>query len=180
MPRSRKQSSREEAIARLESLSMPEPNSGCWLWMASTYRGGYGQASYRGKQYRAPRLSYLLFVGEIPAGLVVRHKCDNPPCINPDHLELGTDKDNSEDRVKRGRTPKGSKNPGAKLSYDQVVAIRSDSRPYKRIAADYGVSAATVCMVKQRKHWAHVPERVNANGDCPMFVPLRKPKEEAA
>lgn len=89
---------------RLLSFISIDDISGCWNWTGSTSRG-YGQLSKGWKKapYKAHRLSYELFVGAIPDGLVIRHKCDNPRCANPSHLEIGTQQDNVTDRVVRGR-----------------------------------------------------------------------------
>jgi hypothetical protein len=77
--------------------------SECWLWLAATNPCGYGTFRYYGRSHTAHRVAYLEMVGPVPAGLEVRHKCDNPPCVNPEHLEVGTHKDNMQDKVKRGR-----------------------------------------------------------------------------
>lgn len=79
--------------------------SGCWEWKGATDGHGYGQISRGAEQspYKAYRLSYEMFHGPIPEGLLVRHKCDNPICVNPDHLEVGTQKDNMQDASRRGR-----------------------------------------------------------------------------
>lgn len=76
---------------------------GCWVWKGTKNRKGYGQISVDGRHERTHRVAYRLTYGEIPEGMVVRHRCDNPPCINPDHLEVGTSADNSRDMVERGR-----------------------------------------------------------------------------
>lgn len=85
---------------------MPEPNSGCWLWMRSYDEDGYGQVHHNGKRYRTHRLAWELYRGEIPNGLLVLHKCDVTACVNPDHLFLGTVQDNATDRVRKGRRRK--------------------------------------------------------------------------
>ena len=95
--------------------------SGCWEWQGYIRKDGYGECDPRflgledfgaertNGQWRAlvHRVFYTIHVGPIPDGLIVRHKCDNPPCVNPDHLELGTRTDNAQDRVERGRTRLG-------------------------------------------------------------------------
>lgn len=84
----------------------PEPNTGCLIWMHALGGKGYGRFFFNGKIKLAHRMSYELFKGEIPDGLMVRHICHNPVCFNPDHLLIGTAKDNSQDMVRAGRHPK--------------------------------------------------------------------------
>ncbi len=83
----------------------------CWLWTGSKVGIGYGKTHYEGKYWRAHRLSWKFTFGEIPDGLCVLHKCDNPACVRPDHLFLGTFDDNNKDMAKKGRSVKGDKNP---------------------------------------------------------------------
>ena len=94
---------KQELLKRLLERSIPEPNSGCWLWLASVVPGGYGQMWNGDKNVRAPRLSYLLHKGDFDPSLIVMHKCDNPFCINPDHLTVGSYSDNMVDMVNKGR-----------------------------------------------------------------------------
>lgn len=77
--------------------------SGCWQWKGSSNKDGYGTTRYMGKSIMAHRLSFLLHGGEIPDGMCVLHSCDNPPCVNPDHLFLGTHQDNMDDMARKGR-----------------------------------------------------------------------------
>ena len=93
---------REELKKRIMDHSVPEPNTGCWLWTMSTDRDGYGSTKLGQKSWRANRLSYFLFKGEMGDRLVC-HKCDTPQCVNPDHLYLGTNRDNNIDAVIRRR-----------------------------------------------------------------------------
>ncbi len=78
-------------------------NNGCWEWNAGCFSDGYGAFSYQRKTQKAHRISYLLFVGMIPKGKMVLHRCDNPPCVNPAHLFIGTAKDNAHDAIQKGR-----------------------------------------------------------------------------
>ena len=89
-------------IERFLKNVSPEPNSGCWLWAGSLHNGGYGAFSAFGES-RANRVSYRLYKGDIPPGMFVMHKCDNPPCVNPDHLEIGTPRDNVRDMIAKNR-----------------------------------------------------------------------------
>lgn len=97
----------------------------CWLWMAHTNRG-YGQFRVGLKQCKAHRVAYELWVGPIPDGLLIRHKCDTPRCVNPAHLEIGTPKENSNDMVQRGRSykVKGTAHPHSKLTEEDIVEIK--------------------------------------------------------
>jgi len=95
---------RKSVEKRLLDGCVPEPNTGCWLWTKSIKHFGYGAIGIGGGWVEfTHRASYIIFKGEIPDGIIVRHKCDTPSCINPEHLILGTIKDNSQDMVDRRR-----------------------------------------------------------------------------
>lgn len=81
----------------------------CWEWTRAKHRFGYGMMRVNTVLHTAHRLAYMDYMGQIPDGLVVRHKCDNPACCNPHHLELGTQKDNLDDATKRGRLDRGKR-----------------------------------------------------------------------
>lgn len=107
----------QPVLQRLMRHIEPEPNSGCWLWMAQTVLGGYGrtqigvQVQYaRAPKVLAHRAMWMEVHGPIPAGLDVMHRCDVPPCVNPAHLTLGTRRDNIQDAIQKGR-----KNPRAQM-----------------------------------------------------------------
>ena len=89
--------------AKIEYHSMPEPNSGCWLWLSAVNRLGYGRIRWRRRDFMAHRASWLAYRGPIPKGLLVCHKCDVPSCVNPDHLWLGTQLANLADQVRKRR-----------------------------------------------------------------------------
>ena len=92
----------ESARRRIEERSIPEPNSGCWLWLGSVNSRGYGTMGHRGKTAVASRLSYQVFVGD-PGDLNVLHRCDIPSCVNPEHLFVGTQQENIDDCRSKGR-----------------------------------------------------------------------------
>jgi hypothetical protein len=148
-----------ELERRLQNY-IPEPNSGCWLWAGRLCGGGYGSLKVDGRRCQAHRASWEFHIGPIPAGLLACHKCDNPPCINPSHIFLGTHRDNLRDMVAKGRVCKN--NPShrelyySKVSVDDVRAIRADRRFYREISAEYGISIRQVCGIKTRSSWAHV------------------------
>jgi hypothetical protein len=137
---------------------IPEPNSGCWLWLLSVNRWGYGVLRREKKDVFAHRWSWTLHRGTIPPGMLVCHKCDVPSCCNPDHLFLGTDADNNADMVRKGRNVvlKGEDSANAKLTADAVRAIREDIRFYRLIAIDYGVSETTISLIRRRLIWKHI------------------------
>jgi len=135
-----------------------DPISGCWIWQRCRGRDGYGTIKFAKKMCRAHRLSWQHHYGPIPKNKFVLHTCDNPPCINPSHLFLGTNMDNARDKIVKGRGAdlKGEMNGFAKLTATDVLAIRRDMRLQREIAADYGIGQPNVSGIKNRKSWAHV------------------------
>ena len=139
-------------------VMMPTTPDGCMEWTGAKSDDGYGFFYKNGKMVRAHRVSYEHFVGPIPDGHVVRHKCDTPSCVRPDHLETGTKKDNARDCITRGRNKptldaglKGAKCPWAKLTEAQVHEIRSlyadGNISQRKLAQKYGVCQQTVSLL---------------------------------
>ena len=126
----------------------------CVEWEGAKCRG-YGRV---GKSQYAHRAAWERANGNIPKGICVLHKCDNPACVNVDHLFLGTHADNMADMVKKGRSPRsnGEKDGNSKLTEDQVRAIRTDNRLHRKIAAEYGVTRANISYIKRRNTWRHL------------------------
>ncbi len=145
-------------ISRFVAGYIPEPNSGCWLWIKSLDQDGYGWFSINGKSIKAHVASWELLKGS-RNGLWVLHHCDVRCCVNPDHMYLGTNDDNVRDREARRRHEilKGEQIGNAKLTAAQVIAIRSDPREQRFIAADYGVSVPSISLIKARINWKHLP-----------------------
>lgn len=124
----------------------------CWVWAGCTNQDGYGSLSYLGKIDKAHRVSYKLNIGEIPEDMEVCHHCDNPPCVRPDHLFLGTHEDNMKDRDKKGRAAK-------KLSEDKVKDIAelvNFGWTHQRVAEKFGVARVSVTKIMNGTVWTHV------------------------
>jgi len=142
--------------------SEPVTESGCWIWMAGRKSDGYGAVNFEGITTGAHRAAYTIFVGPIPRGMFVCHRCDVPPCVNPAHLFLGTNSDNMQDRDAKGRhrPVRGTTHPLAKLTEDRVRAIReryAAGGVYMReLAAEFGVSKTRVKDAIRQITWAHV------------------------
>ncbi|RKW71776.1 HNH endonuclease signature motif containing protein [Galactobacter caseinivorans] len=137
------------------------PLDQCWIWQGFRDRQGYGKVSHRGHPSRAHRVVYEYLVGEIPAGKVLRHSCDNPPCVNPSHLQPGTDAENVGDMVRRGRSARGSKHRAAKLTEAQVSEIRArfaeGGCTSAQLANEYGLTQTPMSQLLRGITWRHVP-----------------------
>ena len=132
---------------------VPRNKNQCWEWSGNIGSHGYGQFTIeRGSVTTAPRFSYKLHFGAIPTGAVVRHTCDNKRCVNPSHLQIGTQKQNGADFVQRGHGNRGQVNGMAKLSNQDVIMIRTDKRGATDIAADYGITRGYVLKLKRGVH----------------------------
>lgn len=132
---------------------------GCWIWTAARDKWGYGDLQWEHKHVQAHRLAWRLLRGE-PGTMDVLHKCNKPPCCNPEHLYLGTDLENGRDRVKAGTSSKGERSHTAKLTEAQVRDIRA---AYKKrigntrtLAGQYGVSQSAIYYIVSGRTWTHV------------------------
>lgn len=135
--------------------------STCWLWNGALLPNGYGQFGAQAIGMRgsalAHRVAYYLANKTLPPGLCVLHTCDNRRCVNPSHLVLGTNQDNTDDMMQKGRDRvKGERHKNHKLTETQVAAIKADSRFQRTIAKEYGVSQALVSALKNGKRWGHL------------------------
>lgn len=130
----------------------------CWEWTGKPDGRGYGRIKINGQSKLAHRISWELHNGAIPHhdsyhGICVLHKCDNPKCVNPGHLFLGTNADNVHDRVKKNRGAFGSSAGNSKLSEDDVAWIRQLGGPNRKIASCFGINETTVSRIKRVITW---------------------------
>lgn|SRR5690606_9776142 len=137
-----------------------QKSEGCWEWQGAINDRGYGRVWAFGKMERAHRVAYVLEYGRIPDDRIICHHCDNPACVRPDHLFVGTDKDNSDDKWEKGRgwALTGEIHPSSKLSESQVRAIREEYRKggvtQRELASAYGVSRQQISRIARGVHWA--------------------------
>jgi hypothetical protein len=146
-------------LERFEAKYIPEPMSGCFLWMAGTHKQGYG-FFFRGGKYSelAHRVSWEFYRGKIPEAVHVLHRCDNPSCVNPDHLFLGTHSDNMRDCVAKGRKnmPRGAANSATKLTENQAREIKYSPEQNVDLAKRFGVTAVNIGHIKSGRAWKYL------------------------
>lgn len=150
----------DDLLSRCE----PEPNTGCWLWMGAVAGGtGYGVTRRDGKPIGAHRLAFALANGEAPKGMDVCHRCDVRICLNPAHLFAGTRAENLADMRRKGRAndPKGVRHPKAKLTEEDVRAVRralAVGGSLTDLGRQYGVAAQTISSIKSGRNWKCLQE----------------------
>lgn len=152
-------------------LIMPEPTSGCWLWLGATNgSSGYGLISVGKRKSMAHRVVFQQHCGPVPDDVLVCHRCDNPACVNPQHLFSGTPHDNMQDKVRKGRQSAGERHATimkavvqrgeghcrAKLTEEQVRKIRTSSLNNSELARQMGVSGVMVSLIRRGRFWKHV------------------------
>ena len=138
-----------------------ETGDGCWPWLGFCNWYGYGKFQLAGRSCGAHRIAYAIETGTDPGEMHVLHHCDNPPCVNPEHLFIGTNADNVRDKTKKGRAKGavGIANTNAKLTDETVRDIRRRARQGEgsfTLARSFGVTPMTIWMVVTRKTWDHV------------------------
>jgi hypothetical protein len=146
-------------------VAKDETPDGCWEWTGSRHGSGYGTLPFGSRMdgsrsmVLAHRASWLVNVGAIADGLFVCHRCDNPPCVRPDHLFLGTPQQNTNDMRAKGRSALGERHPAAVLTEADVRSIRVRAAAgvsRNMLAAEYGILPASIGQIVTRKRWKHV------------------------
>lgn len=149
----------DDLLERLSKRSHINPETGCIEWTGALMHQGYGHINWRGKVHRTHRLSYAAVNGDIPEGMFVCHKCDNPKCMNPEHLFLGTRSDNLADMVQKKRSTIGERNPMSKVNAATVQAIRIWGQTgmfHKKIAEKFGITREAVGLILRGERWKYV------------------------
>lgn len=159
---------KKEHIKDMLERRIIKKSQSCWGWKGEVNRWGYARITIGGalnpKVHNASRLSWIVYKGEVPDGMQVCHKCDNRQCTNPDHLFLGTPKENQQDMIKKGRANilRGENCPWSKLTELEVLQIIERCKKGERcvdIAKDYNVSASYISDIKRGYRWKHVSDR---------------------
>jgi hypothetical protein len=145
-------------------IRLPEGGDGCWLWDIAKTQNGYTTIRIPGtktKKVSGHRIAWVLFNGPIPPSMFVLHHCDTKACVRPDHLYLGTPKENMRDKIVRQRTnhPYGERSGSAKLSNEDVIDIRhrySEGTLQKSLANEYRVDQSTISDIVRKIHWKNI------------------------
>lgn len=142
-------------LKREVELWNPPELSPCIEWSKSKNKKGYGKTWFNGSCWQAHRLAYIKAYGDFDRSLCVLHRCDNPSCVNPEHLFLGTHKDNAIDRKQKGRNANqiGNKSVLAKLTSEQVDYIRTSNKTCQQLSEELNVSKSQINKIKNRKCW---------------------------
>lgn len=155
----------QEWIRRFNAKWKMDETTGCWVWTGACVDKGYGEIKIpkTRKQIAAHRLSYLIYCGPIPAGKCVLHKCDNPPCVNPVHLFVGTKLDNALDMVNKMRHCYGERQGSHKLTEKEVMDIHWLMKlgvKQKAISQMFKIGEMAISRIKHGQRWKHVFEKL--------------------
>jgi hypothetical protein len=141
----------------LERINLKlDKTSDCWLWLGCKDRCGYGLIRYNYKNEKIHRMIWFIYNKIIPQGHIIRHKCKNKNCCNPDHLETGTMKENQQDRIRDGTDQRGENGFHAKLTAEQVREIKVSTKTQTELAQEYSVCRATIWDILHNKTWKHI------------------------
>lgn len=143
-------------LNRLLGRSHDDPETGCRVWDGRINKeNGYGRIGFMHKQWRAHRLMYTLMLGPIPRGMDLMHACDNPRCINPNHLSPGTHSQNIADAYERGRksVAQGSFHPNAAFTQEEAQRIANSLKPVSELATEFGVSKSAIYRLRNGSTW---------------------------
>ena len=145
----------------MRHVRVPLQKGACWEWTGNCPDGRYGHFSIDGEPVKAHRWIYEQLIGEIPDGLLIRHKCDNPKCVCPTHLTVGSHSDNTSDMIERGRNAdrKGTKHPLARVREDEVQEIRrlcGQGMTQSDVADMYRISRSQIGKIIRRQNWSHI------------------------
>ena len=139
--------------------SQVDKSGDCWMWTGKTTVDDYGcfHATINGQRaYKAHRASWMLRIGKVPRGRLVCHSCDEPLCVNPDHLWLGTHEQNQLDMQRKGRQVRGEQHGCAKLTEQQVIDIKTSDLTIKELSEQYGMHNSHIGRILNGEKWAHV------------------------
>ncbi len=153
--------------AKSEFWNLIERDGDCWRWTGARDDKGYGRIYLEGKFWLAHRFSHTIHFGEIPIGMFVCHHCDNPPCVNPEHLFLGTPRDNMIDCGAKGRIRCGDRNgerhPMVKLTEADVIGIRNSvGFTQRQLSGIYGVARQTISDIRTGTNWKYLEAKTAA------------------
>lgn len=148
---------------RFDRYVMPVTECGCWLWIGSLNKGGYGQINVAKQMINTHRISWELHRGQVPDGLYVLHTCDVRSCVNPDHLFLGTHVENMIDMKKKKRSQYGERNPHRKLSEADVIKIRTSPLNQYELAEKYNLTQSAISSIQLGICWKHLPGQIRTH-----------------